>query len=559
MKSRIIIIASSVVGGLYLISGIVLSLISRGIINGMSLDSNLALQINSKLTTMFIIIAVVCALINALFIGMYINSTLKELVVLKDKVEKISKGQLAVKVKGKGIYKHLADNVNMTTKNTKKILSEISEVSEQNRTLASTIQLNTEHTGKASEEIATSVISIAENANSQSEAAAKAGDSSRIMAEDNLKIVEHAKKTQVVATELIEVIKENSIVFEGLVDKLRKTGEMSSGLAINVQQLQVEADKISNITAVVTEISERTNLLALNAAIEAARAGEHGKGFSVVADEVRKLAEQSSDSAEEIRKLIENITASIQKITLETKKQVDEIEEDIRFADNSKDSYEKIAESSKLTVTSINEIEALASEASNMTSNVSKLVEGIVMSTQEAVAFTEEVSAAAQEQSASMQEMAKLVEKMDEAADAIDGRLNVYINNVEIGEKERKLVQDGFSILKSICSELNSKGIALDNAGNYLVEKAKIHNQFEYIGIIDINGTMKAANMPIDKNNNDFSHRPYFRQAITGKEYTTNPYISSVSYNYCIAIAAPFRDSAGNIIGVIMGDVCLEH
>jgi twitching motility protein PilJ len=82
--------------------------------------------------------------------------------------------------------------------------------------------------------------------------------------------------------------------------------------AKRIKRLGESSQEIGEITALISSITEQTNVLALNAAIQAASAGEAGRGFSVVAEEVQRLAERSSDAARQIAALVDAIQTDTQ-------------------------------------------------------------------------------------------------------------------------------------------------------------------------------------------------------------------------------------------------------
>ncbi|WP_087021081.1 methyl-accepting chemotaxis protein [Thaumasiovibrio subtropicus] len=99
-------------------------------------------------------------------------------------------------------------------------------------------------------------------------------------------------------------------VVENVSTDVAELNQLLNQSALAIEKVATESDSIQDVTRMIDEIAEQTNLLALNAAIEAARAGEQGRGFAVVADEVRTLAHRTQTSVQDVVSIINQLRSS---------------------------------------------------------------------------------------------------------------------------------------------------------------------------------------------------------------------------------------------------------
>ena len=117
-----------------------------------------------------------------------------------------------------------------------------------------------------------------------------------------------ASATEEMASSINEIgrqVTDSNRIANEAVDQARKTDA-------RIAELSLAANRIGDVTQLITTIAEQTNLLALNATIEAARAGEAGRGFAVVAQEVKALAAQTAKATSEISAQIAGMQAATQ-------------------------------------------------------------------------------------------------------------------------------------------------------------------------------------------------------------------------------------------------------
>ena len=129
--------------------------------------------------------------------------------------------------------------------------------------------------------------------------------------DDIHRVSESARHTHAAARELKQLSQDGTRMGgEGV----RATGELQAQMRVTVERIDrlfANVNAIMQVSRVIDDIAQQTQLLSVNASIEAARAGDQGRGFGVVAREVGQLAENTGKRTREIKSLLDRITSDL--------------------------------------------------------------------------------------------------------------------------------------------------------------------------------------------------------------------------------------------------------
>ena len=219
----------------------------------------------------------------------------------------------------------------------------------------------------SAEQVSSNAIHLAQSNMSQANAISNINDSI-INISDNIKV--NSQKT-------IEVSNSS----EKMNVAIESSNEQMQTLKTAMDEITTQSREIVKIIKSIEDIAFQTNILALNAAVEAARAGQAGKGFSVVAEEVRNLAEKTTDAAKMTAVLIEGTTSAIKngaEIVSSSAKNISEIS---NISGNISSMVDLIAQSTSEQAVSIEKLSTGISEVSGtIESNAAASEEGAATS-----------------------------------------------------------------------------------------------------------------------------------------------------------------------------------
>ena len=341
-----------------------------------------------------------------------------------------------------------------------------------------------EETAASIEEMDASVRSVAAATESLAAATNETERSMRAIDDSTQRVGIAVGETAVLADEVQLSAEQGSGVVLETAESMRATRRGIEQAAETIAALGERSDRIGQITRVIDEIADRTNLLALNARILAAQAGQQGRGFAVVAEEIKELSERTARSTEEIDELIKGVRESVGAATTQAAQNQQLADDGVALAERAAVSLNDISRKTSLSASAIRQIAEAAATQSLESHQVTELMgqvrrraqeieratsEQALTSTQigersvRMAELTEQVRRAMQEQAAASKHIAQAMEQLTEVVEQIGIAVGEQHNGTEEVLRAIEVIRDAVTHNQNSIVQINYTAGLLDH------------------------------------------------------------------------------------------------
>jgi twitching motility protein PilJ len=258
----------------------------------------------------------------------------------------------------------IADSVNYTTEELRKLVAGITQASEK-------MGVATNDADKVSKSLLLATQKQVREIQDAEESVQLMAKSIQEVDASATKATEVGQRTLAVTEQGAQAVRNSIAGMDGIREQIQDTSK-------RIKRLGESSQEIGEIVDLISDITEQTNVLALNAAIQAAAAGDAGRGFSVVAEEVQRLAERSGEATKQIGALVKTIQSDTYEAVAAMEKSTLGVVEGAKLSDIAGQSLKEIEQVSNELARLINSISVTTQVQTDMVGEVSSVMKDVM-------------------------------------------------------------------------------------------------------------------------------------------------------------------------------------
>ncbi|WAS05650.1 methyl-accepting chemotaxis protein [Gloeomargaritales cyanobacterium VI4D9] len=275
------------------------------------------------------------------------------------------------------------------------------------RTLVGNVRATTDRVGTLAGHSEAAVVDLAQAAQSQELELTQALELAAENTQAIQTIAQQAAEATTTAQSSLEAAREGQRAMDATASLYDQIREAVGKTSKKVKHLVGSSQEISQVLAIIQEISVQTNLLSFNASLESDRAGEHGQGFRLIADEIGQLANLVRKETSRIEALVRNIQQDTADVSNAMESSTSAVVEGSLLVQKTQQVLQKLADLSGQMAEYQEAIAAQTQSHSRVSSRVQTAMENVA-----AIAAT--TSGAAQEVGSALQELGEEVHQLQQ-------------------------------------------------------------------------------------------------------------------------------------------------